>query len=93
MVGWSWHQRQQRALFPGEWVSNRIQEITDFYNTRDITAARAFLAKYSVKYIIVGQLEQGLYNADGLAKFESGNGSLWKAVYQNSGTVIYEVLP
>ena len=93
VVGWSWHQRQQRALFPGDWVSNRIQEITEFYNTRDPVAAMTFINKYSVKYIIVGQLERNLYNPDGLAKFERGNGNVWKAVYQNAGTVIYEVTP
>ncbi len=91
VVGWSWHQRQQRALFPGDWVSNRIQEITEFYNTRDPAAASAFLTKYSVRYIIVGQLERTLYNSEGLAKFERGNGNLWKIVYQDAGTIIYEV--
>jgi uncharacterized membrane protein len=24
VVGWEWHQQQQRALLPGDWVSNRI---------------------------------------------------------------------
>jgi len=91
VVGWNWHQRQQRALFPGEWVSDRVQEITDFYNTRDIAATKAFLTKYSVSYIIVGQMERNMYDAEGLAKFESGDGSLWKSVYQDSETVIYEV--
>ncbi|HEY3309997.1 MAG TPA: DUF2298 domain-containing protein [Anaerolineales bacterium] len=93
VVGWSWHQRQQRALFPGEWVSDRIQEIADFYSTRDSSAARAFLNKYSVKYIVVGELEKSLYNPEGLAKFEREDGKMWKAVYQDSGTSIYEVLP
>ena len=93
VVGWSWHQRQQRALFPGEWVSGRVQEVTDFYNTRDPGAASAFLKKYAVKYIILGQLERTLYNPEGLAKFEHADGSLWKVVYQDAGTVIYEVMP
>ncbi len=93
VAGWSWHQRQQRALFPGDWVTARIQEITDFYNTSDLQAAKNFLTKYSVKFIVVGQLEQTLYNKEGLAKFESANGRLWKVVYQDSGTFIYEVLP
>jgi YYY domain-containing protein len=93
VVGWSWHQRQQRALFPSEWVTDRIQEITDFYNTPDSAAAKAFLSKYSVKYIIVGQMERAEYNADGLAKFEQGEGSLWKTVYHDADTVIYEVAP
>jgi uncharacterized membrane protein len=93
VVGWSWHQRQQRALFPGDWVTGRIQEISDFYNTRDMAAAKAFLKKYEVKYIVVGQLEQSLYNPEGIAKFGRSGGNLWKVVFRNSGTTIYEVLP
>jgi YYY domain-containing protein len=93
VVGWSWHQRQQRALFPGEWVTSRIDEITNFYNTRDLVAAKDFLAKYNVKYIIVGQMERNMYNPDGVAKFEKGNGSLWKEVYREADTVIFEVAP
>jgi uncharacterized membrane protein len=93
VVGWSWHQRQQRALFPGDWVTSRIQEISDFYNTSDPAAAKAFLVKYDVKYIIVGQLERSMYNSAGLTKFERGNGTIWKSVYSNADTVIYQVLP
>lgn len=93
VVGWNWHQRQQRALFPDGWVSGRVQEITDFYNTRDLSAAKKFINKYDVKYIVVGQLEQNLYRPEGLAKFEFGVGSAWKVAYEDSGTVIYEVLP
>ena len=93
VVGWSWHQRQQRALYPGDWVTGRIQEISDFYNTRNIASARAFLTKYDVKYIVLGQLERNLYSPSGMAKFEQGNGNMWKTVYSDSGTIIYEVLP
>ena len=93
VVGWNWHQRQQRALFPDGWVSGRVQEITDFYNSRDLSAAKKFINKYDVKYIVVGQLEQNLYRPEGLAKFEFGVGNAWKVAYEDSGTVIYEVLP
>ena len=34
-----------------------------------------------------------MYDADGLAKFELGDGSLWKSVYHDANTVIYEVAP
>ena len=92
VVGWSWHQRQQRALYSGELVSNRILEITEFYNTPDPAAAQAFLDKYAVKYIVLGQLERNLYAPAGLAKFAANEGGRWKAVYQNRDTIIYEVL-
>ena len=58
--------------------------------------ARAFLKKYQVKYIVVGQLERNVYPAldpvaDGLAKFEQYEGKYWKEVYHD-GYTIYEVI-
>ena len=93
VVGWNWHQRQQRALFPGEWVSGRVDEITAFYNARDFYSAKEFIAKYSVKYIVVGQLERVIYAPEGIAKYKAGDGSVWKSVYNDNETVIYEVMP
>lgn len=92
VVGWNWHQRQQRALLPPTLVTDRVDEINAFYNTNDPQAAVAFLQKYDVKYIIVGQFERILY-PDGLAKFEQYEGRYWKAIYRDGETVIYEVLP
>ncbi len=96
VVGWNWHQRQQR-VFASTTVENRVLEIGSFYTTPDINAARDFLKKYQVKYIIVGQLEHNLYppvdGVDGLAKFEQYNGKYWHSVYHDGNTVIYEVMP
>jgi len=92
VVGWEWHQQQQRASLPPSWVSNRIQEIDDFYNTTDLGAAKSFLQKYGARYIIVGQLERNQYPGPGLDKFEAANGVLWKEVFRDGNTVIYEVL-
>ena len=69
-----------------------------FYTTQDVELARAFLKKYQVKYIVVGQLERNIYpalgpGADGLAKFEKYEGKYWKAVYHDANTTIYEVMP
>lgn len=93
VVGWNWHQRQQRTLTPDSWVFNRVAEVDDFYNTTDLSLARKFLEKYDVRYIIVGQMEAIYYSADGLLKFERQNGQLWRSVYSDAKTVIYEVLP
>jgi len=92
VVGWEWHQMQQRALLPGNWVSPRVNEVNEFYNTSDSEWARNFLRKYNVKYIIVGQLEQIHYPGQGINKFSALDGVLWKAVYQDRDTIIYEVL-
>jgi uncharacterized membrane protein len=93
VVGWNWHQRQQRALGPPTAVTNRVDAIGEFYNTTNIEYARDFLDKYDVRYIVVGQLEDIYYDEDGLRKFERFEGNDWKMVYQDMDTTIYEVLP
>ncbi len=92
VVGWEWHQQQQRALLPGSVVSDRIAEVANFYTTTDLAAARDFLRKYGVAYIILGQQESGLYPGPGLDKFPAADGSLWRRVYQDGQTEIYEVI-
>ncbi|MFC2054167.1 DUF2298 domain-containing protein [Chloroflexota bacterium] len=92
VVGWEWHQQQQRTAVPGIWVSERITEINEFYNTKDLEAARSFLRKYDVQYIIVGQQERGHYPGLGLDKFEAAEGILWHEVYRDDETVIYKVI-
>lgn len=93
VVGWNWHQRQQRALSPPTLVTDRVDAIGQFYNTTDIGFAQNFLDKYDVQYIVVGQVEQIYYDAGGLEKFEQYDGMLWKEVYRDLQTVIYKVLP
>ncbi len=91
VVGWNWHQRQQRALTPETWVTDRVQAVADFYSTYDREQVVAFLRKYNVSYIIVGVLEHAIYPMDGLGKFEAWNNDLWTAVYRDGDTVIYQV--
>jgi YYY domain-containing protein len=93
VVGWNWHQRQQRALGPPTMVTDRVDAIGQFYNTPDIGFAADFITRYNVRYIVVGQLEQIYYEAAGLDKFEQYNETLWKEVYRDVQTVIYQVLP
>ena len=93
VVGWNWHQRQQRALGPPTLVTDRVDAIGQFYNTPDIGFAQAFLTKYEVRYIIVGQVEQIYYEEAGLRKFEQYDGTLWKSIYHDAQTTIYMVLP
>ena len=63
VLGWNWHQRQQRAAVADLDVTQRSQEITDFYLTTSTEAAQRFLDRYDVRYIIVGGLER-LYYAE-----------------------------
>jgi len=90
VVGWNWHQRQQRVL-QTLWVEDRVNAVGNFYNSRDTESAREFLKKYDVRYIVVGQLERAAYTSQGLAKFKLFDGKYWNAVYHDGDTVIYEV--
>jgi YYY domain-containing protein len=92
VVGWEWHQQQQRALLPPEWVTKRITDIKQFYNTVDTDLTRQFLNLYHVRYIVVGQLEEVTYPGQGLDKFPAFNGILWNQVYHDENTTIYEVI-
>ncbi|MBN2256898.1 MAG: glycosyltransferase family 39 protein [Anaerolineaceae bacterium] len=91
VVGWNWHQRQQRAVRPETTVTERIADITGFYTTDSKAISEDFLDKYEVSYIIVGQLEHAYYPGTGLDKFSRWNGNLWQEVYNDGLTVIYEV--
>jgi YYY domain-containing protein len=91
VVGWNFHQRQQRAYMPN-WVEDRVAAVGDFYNSVDLQFTENFLDTYDVSYIIVGQLERAAYTPEGIAKFEQFEGSLWKSIYRDGKTAIYEVL-
>ncbi|RLE21425.1 MAG: hypothetical protein DRJ65_16065 [Acidobacteria bacterium] len=92
VVGWNWHQRQQRALTPHSWVWDRVNGIAAFFETVDGDDARAFLRRYDVRYIVVGQLEHAYYAGPGLDKFPALEGDLWRRVYLDGATSIYEVI-
>jgi len=62
VLGWNWHQRQQRVSAGSEEVSARSAEIADFYITRSIESAKEFLEEYNVAYVVIGQLEELYYN-------------------------------
>lgn len=93
VVGWNWHERQQRASLLETIVTNRISDINTFYTTTDKQTAVNLLQKYDVQYIIVGQLERAYYPGPGLDKFNEWNGVLWQQVYNKGETAIYKVLP
>jgi YYY domain-containing protein len=58
VLGWNWHQRQQRAAYPEAGVAERAREITQFYLTPSAAAARQFIERYEVRYVVVGRLER-----------------------------------
>ncbi|MDH3943243.1 MAG: DUF2298 domain-containing protein, partial [Anaerolineae bacterium] len=93
VLGWDHHQRQQREFVPGNSILDRVVDIKDFYETDDPLAARDFLLKYGVKYIIFGHLERLTYSPAGFDKFETLDGTLWRLVFEEGETAVYEIIP
>jgi uncharacterized membrane protein len=97
VIGWSWHVRQHNSILDGSVVDKRINDVTDFYNTADISEAKLFLKRYQVQYVIVGDLERAYYDKNGIAKFEEMvNQKILNIAYQytlgTSSITIYTVL-
>ena len=92
VVGWNWHQRQQRTIVPHDWVYERVDGTHEFYLTEDIAWAQDFLQRYDVSYIVLGQFERTKYTGAGLEKFTMYEGQLWTEVFRLGDTVIYQVL-
>ncbi len=90
VVGWDWHQRQQRGKF-APMVERRGKEVDQFYNDPDPKQALKFLSRYDVKYVILGQLEKLYYHPEGLVKFEGGLDGVLEIAYENPDLTIYRV--
>jgi YYY domain-containing protein len=92
VVGWRWHEVQQRAGVGGELVNWRRSDVNLLYQTRDIAVAEEILERYDVRYVYVGGYERAYYHPAGLKKFEwmTEQGLLTRA-YDASGVTIYEV--
>lgn len=92
IVGWDWHQRQQRTVLPGTVVSKRIADVNLLYNTTDANEAMRILDQYGVQYVYAGPLEWAYYNSAGIDKFaQMARDGLLEEVYRNSGVSIYRV--
>jgi YYY domain-containing protein len=93
IIGWDWHQRQQRSIMPGQIIDNRLQDVRTFYSSPVVGDALQIIKDYHVKYIVVGGLERSFYPAEGLAKFDQmAADGLLRVAYRNDGAVLYEVV-
>jgi len=90
VIGWDWHQKQQRSILPGQTIDHRIEDVRTIYNGTDLEQTKKLLNLYDVKYIYVGPLEKIYYDANGLNKFDQAT-DLWNLVYQNEQVKIYQV--
>lgn len=92
VIGWDWHQVQQRGEL-AFLVEQRKTDVDTFYRTTSVTEAQAFLQKYGVRYVILGQVERLYYPGPGLSKFENGLNGRLTQVFANSELRIFEVKP
>jgi uncharacterized membrane protein len=58
VIGWRWHQAQQRMVMPAGTVEMRQQDVRDFYNTPDPDHAWMYLQKYDVAYVVLTPYER-----------------------------------
>jgi len=91
IVGWNWHQKQQRAVLPQEIIDRRLEDVRRIYSTSDPDEASRTLGRYRAEYLIVGPLERAYYPPEGIAKFESAAGKSWALVYDSGGVQIYRL--
>lgn len=69
IVGWNWHQRQQRTFDPMPlMVQQRVANVNAFYTTTDLRVAADILQHYDVSYVIVSVLERARYPQPGIDK-------------------------
>ncbi len=89
IVGWDWHQTQQRHDY--RWaVQQRRNDVNEFYTTGDPLRAKRFLDEHRVKYVYVGQLERNRYPASGIEKFETSSILNLQPVFEDGVVTIYE---
>jgi len=93
IIGWRWHQVQQRSAMPETWIDERIRDVQRLYSDTDTQVALEILRKYEVSYVYLGDVERIYYPGPGLDKFEvmRAQGQL-KLAYHNERVRIYEVL-
>jgi len=92
VVGWRWHQVQQRAVLPSVMVDWRRDDVRECYETRSPKKAEEILERYGVRYVYVGEYERAYYDPGGLAKFDAmADQGLLRVVYNRGRTKIYEV--
>jgi YYY domain-containing protein len=95
VVGWEWHQLQQRGA-SGQEPANvraRILDVRTMYGSTDAARFMSMARGYGVEYIYVGAAEHLYFPAAGLAKFETMVGTELDVYYENPGVTVYRVLP
>ena len=94
VVGWQWHQIQQRGAGGAEpaAVRSRIYDVRLMYETE---SGRLFLdlaSEYGVEYVYVGPTERLYFSGAGLDKFDAMAGSSLEVFFADGEVTVYRVL-
>ncbi|MGB7538544.1 MAG: DUF2298 domain-containing protein [Anaerolineales bacterium] len=84
ILGWRFHEMQWRGE-SGE-VLRRVADVEELYKSPDWISAEEILARYDVRYVYFGRLEEDLYGTRGLSKFRMH----LKVIYEADGVIIFE---
>ena len=90
IIGWDWHQTQQRFDY-GDEVRRRIGQVQRLFTTSSQEEALQILREHDASYIYVGQLERLYYPEAGLTKFDQMTNGPLEVVYSNQEVTIYRV--
>ncbi|MGE3520889.1 MAG: DUF2298 domain-containing protein, partial [Vicinamibacterales bacterium] len=90
ILGWSWHQRQQRPMLPANVIARRADDIRVLYADADPDRAMEILRRYEVDFVYVGALERALYPPEGLGKFDADS-ARWPVAHRTRDLTIYRV--
>jgi len=85
IIGWANHEWTWRGSY--DFAAPRIEEVKEIYTGEDIVKTQGILGKYSIDYIIVGEIEQEKYQ-DQLKREKII--SLGDIVFQNEKTMIIQ---
>jgi uncharacterized membrane protein len=93
VVGWRWHQVQQRGVMPPGTVEARQHDVRTFYGTQNPEQARSILEQYHVEYVIVTPYEYAYGDPAGLPKFETMVERGWlEIVFRYDTSTVYRVV-
>jgi uncharacterized membrane protein len=93
IIGYNYHQKQQRSILGGELIDRRQGDVNLLFSTMDPSQAMSLIQKYDVGYVIIGYPERLYYPAQGIAKFEqmASEGQL-RVAYKNEHVTLYQVV-
>src|SRR4051812_22135953 len=82
VIGWAGHELQWSHDPDG-----RGEDVKTLYTVTDAAKARPLLARYGIRYVVAGPIEQTTYGDAGLAKWDR----LGRRVYSSGGTTVWEL--